>query len=249
MSNSSDLCVSVLNLLAARSSSTEDSYKRADRIFSVLSQAILAGDLSAGTKLPAEMLLAQHFRVSRPVIRAALKRLRDEALLESVRGSGSFVRAPPESDVAPSNMKENISHILHGVELRLVIEPQAAALAALRRTGDDLRRLAAAVDAFGNATALGEPTHAHDYGFHEAICRATANPRLLSVIRALEFDVRHAVKVWRNLARTTSDLRLQDAVDEHRRILECIRQQDAQGARRAMRSHIEKARIRMLSRS
>ena len=249
MNSSSKLRALVLDVLSPRMSSTEDSYKRADRVFGALSQAILAGYLSPGTKLPGEMMLAQHFRVSRPVVRDALKRLRDEALVESVRGSGSFVRSPPEADLMTPDVNDDISYILHGVELRLVIEPEAAALAALRRTTDDLNRLAATVDAFGHATALGQPTHAHDYGFHETICRATANPRLHSAINALEFDVRYAVMVWRNLARTKSGLRLQDAVDEHHSILECIRQQDAEGARRAMRSHIEKARIRMLSRN
>jgi GntR family transcriptional repressor for pyruvate dehydrogenase complex len=128
-----------------------------------------------------------------------------------------------------------------------VLEPEAAALAALRRSDGDLQRLQACVDAFASATQAGEPTHAHDYGFHEAIARATANPRLVEAMRALEFDVAHAVKVWRHLGRMKPAMRLQDAVDEHRAILQCIRDRDAEGARRAMRSHIEKARVRMMA--
>jgi GntR family transcriptional repressor for pyruvate dehydrogenase complex len=248
MSSSLASSDAVLAVLSARADLSGDSYRRAARVFGALSQSILTGYLAPKTKLPSETELARHFRVSRPVVREALKRLRDEALIESVRGSGSYVRLPPEAALAAPTTSAEISHILHGVELRLVIEPEAAALAALRRSRDDLQRLALTVDAFARATAAGEPTHAHDYGFHEAISRATANPRLLSAIRALEFDVSHAVQVWRHLGRIRTDMRMEDAVDEHRAILESIRQQDAEGARRAMRGHIEKARVRMMAR-
>lgn len=243
--NSSD---AVLAVLSARADASAGSYRRAERVFAALSQAILTGYLAPKTRLPSETELAQHFRVSRPVVREALKRLRDEAMIDSVRGSGSYVRLVPEAALAAQTASADINHILHGVELRLVMEPEAAALAALRRTRDDLQRLALTVDAFARATATGEPTHAHDYGFHEAIARATGNPRLLPAIQALEFDVGYAVKVWRHLGRVKTGMRMEDAVDEHRAILECIRQQDAEGARRAMRSHIEKARVRMMAR-
>lgn len=218
-----------------------------ERIHAELSRAILRGQVVAGTRLPSEAVLAAHFRVSRPVLRAALERLRADGLVVSVRGSGSYVQpvraAAAAQEVAPG---ADLGHILHGVELRLVLEPEAAALAALRRSAADLERLQETLAAFGRATAAGEPTHAHDYGFHEAIARATANPRLLQVMQALEYDVDRAVQVWRRLGRMKPSMRLHDAVDEHQAILQCIRERDAEGARRAMRSHVEKARLRML---
>lgn len=218
----------------------------ADQIQAALSQTILAGHWPPGMRLPSEATLAQHFGVSRPVIRQALERLRADGLLASIRGSGSYVQAAGRLTAPYQPAGADIGHILHGVELRLVIEPEAAALAALRRTEADLQRLQTCVDAFARSTQAGQPTHAHDYGFHEAIARATANPRLLEAMCALEFDVAHAVEVWRQLGRMKPSLRLQDAVDEHRAILLCIRERDAEGARRAMRSHIEKARVRMM---
>lgn len=237
----------VLAILAARADVAGDSYRRADRVFAALSHSIVGGYLAPGTRLPPEMELAQHFHVSRPVVREALERLRSEMLIQSVRGSGSYVCPPPAAALDAPTTGADMSHILHGVELRLVIEPEAAALAAMRRTREELRDLTAGLDAFARAIAAGEPTHAHDYGFHEAICRATANPRLVAAMKALEFDVSHAVKIWRHLARMKTDMRLEDAVDEHRAIVECIREQDAEGARRAMRSHVEKARVRMMT--
>jgi len=248
MASSLKSSASVLAVFAGRGGPSGDSYRRADRVFAALSQSIYTGYLAPRTKLPSEAELAHYFRVSRPVVREALKRLRDVELVESVRGSGTYVRLPPEAAAGASTASAGISHILHGVELRLVIEPEAAALAAVRRGRDDLARLGATVEAFARATASGEPTHAHDYGFHESISRATGNPRLLAAIQALEFDVSHAVDVWRQLGRIKTDMRMEDAVDEHRAILECIRQQDAEGARRAMRGHIEQARVRMMAR-
>lgn len=217
----------------------------ADHVHAALSQAIVAGHWAGGMRLPSEAALAEHFRVSRPVVRQALERLRADGLVASVRGSGSYVQAAQNLAASPHSGVD-VAHILHGVELRLVLEPEAAALAALRRSDADLQRLAASVDAFAQAVQAGEPTHAHDYGFHEALAQATANPRLLAAMRALEFDVAHAVRVWRHLARMRPSMRLQDAVDEHRVVLDCVRARDAEGARRAMRSHIERARVRMM---
>lgn len=222
-------------------------FARADRVFEALSEAILTGHLAPESKLPSEDAMALHFGVSRPVLRQALQRLREAHLVASRRGSGSYVCAPSLAALSEPSRAQDISHTLHGVELRLLIEPEAAALAAVRRTREDLDRLAMTVEAFAVATEAGHSTHVHDYGFHEAIARATANPRLLQAVQALEFDVSHAVKVWRHLGRVNPEMRLRDAVEEHRAILVCLRAEDAEGARRAMRGHIEKARVRMMS--
>ncbi len=224
------------------------SLRYAGRVHEALGHAIRSGRLAAGMRLPSEAALASLFRVSRPVVREALARLRQEGLVQSRRGSGSYVCAASDlpEDAADTPTGADLGRILHGVELRLVIEPEAAYLAALRRTPADLERMASTVEAFDRATRLGEPTHTHDYGFHEAIAIATANPRLLEAVRALEYDVSHAVRVWRHWGRMKPGMRMQDAVDEHRAVLECVRVQDAEAARRAMRSHIEKARVRMM---
>ena len=221
----------------------------AARVEEALQHGILTGQLPAGARLPSEPALAAIFGVSRPVVRQAQVALRQQGLLQSRRGAGTHVAdAAHMAQIQwPPPSGTDLGRILHGVELRLVIEPEAAALAALRRTPADLARMQATVTAFEQATARGEPTHLHDYGFHEAIALATANPRLLDAIRALEEDVGQAVRVWQHWGRAQVGLRMQDAVDEHRHLLACIQAQDAEAARRAMRGHIEKARVRMLA--
>ena len=239
----------VLGALASRLAAEPARHARfAERVHETLLHSVLSGQVEPGARLPSEPALAALFQVSRPVVRQALERLKQDGVVASVRGSGTYVRevADLPSGVAAAPSGADLARILHGMELRLVIEPEAAYLAALRRTPADLQRMAATVEAFERATARGEPTHAHDYGFHEAIAQATANPRLVEAMRTLEYDVSHAVRVWRHMGRMRPWVRMQDAGDEHQAMLGFIRVQDAEGARRAMRSHIEKARVRMM---
>ncbi|RYG06323.1 MAG: FadR family transcriptional regulator, partial [Burkholderiales bacterium] len=118
-------------------------------------------------------------------------------------------------------------------------------LSALRRKPADLARMEAMLDGFEQATATGDVAHHFDYGFHETIAQSTANPRMAQVLKSLEYDVSHAVNLWRHMAQMKPWQRTQDALDEHRALFELIKRQDADGARHAMRSHVEKARVRM----
>jgi GntR family transcriptional repressor for pyruvate dehydrogenase complex len=220
----------------------------AERVYDSLFHAVMTGRLAPGARLPSEVELAARFQVSRPVVRQALDRLRSDRLVESIRGSGTYVRAQPATmPVVPlARSTADLSHIAHGLELRLVLEPECAYFAAMRRKPRDLARMEEMLEGFENANRHGDVAHHFDYGFHEAIAQASANPRLAQVLKSLEYDVSHAVNLWRHLARMQPWRRTQDALDEHRNIFALIRMQDAEGARRAMRAHVENARVRML---
>jgi GntR family transcriptional repressor for pyruvate dehydrogenase complex len=220
----------------------------AERVYDSLFHSIMTGKLAPEARLPPELELAALFDVSRPVVRQALDRLRGDRLVESRRGSGTYVTATPGALAAapPERSAADMSHILYGLELRLVVEPECAYFAALRRKQPDLDRMAAMLDGFEAAAQRGDVAHHFDYGFHEAVAQASANPRLAQVLKTLEYDVSHAVNLWRHLAHMKPWRRTQDALDEHRAIFELIKAQDGEGARRAMRGHIENARVRML---
>jgi GntR family transcriptional repressor for pyruvate dehydrogenase complex len=221
----------------------------AERVYESLFHAILTGKLAPRTRLPSELQLATFFQVSRPVVRQALDQLRSDQLIESVRGSGTFVRPDwPQVSAAPPQ-EPDISHWLHGQELRLVLEPECAYWSALRRSQADLKSMTEALDGFEQAAAKGDVAHHFDFQFHEAIGKASANPRMLQVIRTLQYDVSHAVNMARHLVRLKPWQRTTDVLNEHREIYRSIEGQDAESARRAMRSHIEKARLRMLEQS
>jgi len=220
----------------------------AERVYESLFHAIKTGKLAIDTRMPSEVQLASFFQVSRPVVRQALDRLSQDQLIESIRGSGTYVRASEHRPIPMPSTRvgTHMSDLIHGLELRLVVEPECAYLAALRRTSADLARMEKMLTGFENAAANGDVAHHFDFGFHEAIGQATANPRMAQILKSLEHDVSHAINLWRHMAQLKPWRRTKDAIDEHRAIYELIKQQDAEGARRAMRSHVEKARIRML---
>lgn len=221
----------------------------AERVYETLFHAIVEGRIAVGSKLPSENDLAALFDVSRPVVRQALDRLREDQMVESVRGSGTYVKEKPGLAAAPQDAEPEtrIGHIMNGLELRLVIEPECAYMAALRRNAEDLDKMERLLEGFEQANAVGGIAHHFDFAFHEAIATATANMRFVQVMKTLEYDVSHAVNMLRHLMHIPPWKRSQDAMDEHRKIFELIREQDAEGARRAMRGHIENARTRMFN--
>ena len=105
-------------------------------------RAIFDGQHPDGARLPGENDLARQFEVSRPVIRAALKRLRAEGLVISRQGSGSYVAAPGEPRILTFQPVETIADLQRCYEFRLTIEPAAAALAAVRRSEAQLVAIA-----------------------------------------------------------------------------------------------------------
>lgn len=221
----------------------------AERVYESLFYAIATGKIGPGAKLPTELELAALFEVSRPVVRQALDRLREDQLVESIRGSGSYVRAKPDlmGGMPAVDPARRVGHILEGLELRRVIEPECAYLAALRRTDDDLQEMDRMLTGYEAADAAGAIAHHHDYGFHRAIAAATGNQRFVQVLKSLEYDVSHAVNMMRHLVHSEPWKRTRAAIDEHRQIYRLIQQQDAEGARNIMLAHIEKARSRMLN--
>ena len=219
-----------------------------ERVYESLFHSIMTGKLAVDTRLPSELQLASFFQVSRPVVRQALDRLRKARLVEPIRGSGTYVRAcgaMTDPVIPAGRLAADISHIIHGLELRLLIEPECAYLAALRRKPEDLARIEEMLEGFEQATKRGEVAHHFDYSFHEAIAQATANPRMVNVLKSLEYDVSHAVNLWRQMTATQPWHHTQEALDEHRTIFELIKRHDAEAARHAVRSHVEKARVRL----
>ena len=112
----------------------------AEEVKNSLTQKIRQGTYPPGTKLPTEPLIMAEHGVSRTVVREAVSRLKSEGLVESRQGSGVFVRdrnvqAPFRID--PSIM-DSIQSVLQVVELRQSLEGEIAALAAKRRTREQM---------------------------------------------------------------------------------------------------------------
>jgi GntR family transcriptional regulator, transcriptional repressor for pyruvate dehydrogenase complex len=151
------------------------------------------------------------------------------------------------SDGEDREALERIGELLSGIELRLIIEPHAAYLAAKRRRPADIERMRGALDRYSEAVQQKAILHHHDYAFHEAVAIATCNQRIVNTLKSLEYDVSRSVNLMRFLVQFQPLVRIEAVQAEHEDIFRQIEAGSAKGAKRAMRNHIEHARIRMLS--
>jgi len=112
-----------------------------EQIVQQIEESILKGALKAGDQLPAERDLAQRFGVSRTAVREAVKALREKGLVEAYSGRGTFITDGTSQAIRQSlGLMVKIgqpSGSVHLAEVRAILEPEIAALAATR--GNQIR--------------------------------------------------------------------------------------------------------------
>lgn len=218
----------------------------ADHAYNVLLHKIITGEFSEGDPLPSESGLCALFEMSRPVVREALKRLREQGVIVSRRGARSFVQKSQLEETSSAQVARRQQGMLDNLEFRGAIEPQAAALAAERRLDSDLDAIQEAIDRYARAALEGSPAAHLDFRFHLAVASASRNRRFVDAIGAVEQDISHGVNLSRFLSRFAHLERSRSVLADHTRILAAIRQRRPEEARRAMRAHLENARLRMI---
>ncbi len=219
----------------------------ADQAYTFLFHKIITGEFKEGGMLPSENELCTAFGISRPVVRQALQRLRSDGLIVSRRGSGSFVQPRRPVDMSDDYTARKLRELAENLEFRSVVEPKAAFFASQRRTAADLDAMRAAVNEFEQVAVVnGDIGHHLDFRFHHAIAIAAGNRRFVDAIRAVEYDIDHAVNLVRYLVRFDHLERSRSVLAEHVRILIAIERQDADAAATAMREHLEQAHMRMI---
>ncbi|HEX2137820.1 MAG TPA: FadR/GntR family transcriptional regulator [Microvirga sp.] len=219
--------------------------KRSSGIYDRIFGLIVSGEFAENARLPSEIELSRRFGASRPVIREALARLRDDGLIVSRQGSGSYVRQRPDTAVLRFVPVGSIADIQRCFEFRVGLEGAAAALAAERREVDDLAAIRDAYEALEACIRTGELGVNADARFHESIARATHNHYYVSVQVSLQPHIAFGMNLTRNLSLLRSEARLRLVQDEHAAILAAIEARDPASARAAMETHIENARRRM----
>ena len=185
---------------------------------------ILAGDLTPGSRL-GQAALAEQLGTSRTPVREALRRLAGEGLVEFHPNRGFWT-----SDLG-------VEAVLRRLEVRLILEPGIAALAAERRSEEDLQALR---DAIEREREAADPADAHDASrdFHLALARATTNAELERSLESLWI-----VEVGRRLmARRAAvhDWRTGD-ITEHVQVLDAVEGKRADAAAEVMTRHIRDA--------
>ncbi len=216
----------------------------ADRVYHLLYSRITNGDYPANQKLPSENALADEFGVSRPVLRAALERLRDQGFIHSRQGAGSYVREVKTVPLGFARV-ETIADIQRCYEFRVCIEAMAARLAAARRDVAELEAIETALSLMQGAT----DSHLHredaDFAFHLAIAEATNNQYFEASMRALREHIYVGMKLHGQSLMTDGAKALKNVFDEHSAIFGAIRDGDGARAEQLMRAHLEHSRNRL----
>lgn len=220
----------------------------ADQLYGQIFEQIVSGGLNVGDKLPSENEISERFGVSRPVVREALLRLRADGLITAHQGLGTFVSHQPAPRLKTFNDVQNVSAYLRAQEVRVALEGDAARLAALRRTDEQLKKIEDAHAVFADSLARGQVSPEADLAFHASVAEASGNDFYLGVLESIHESISGFMRLTLSLTRTGSRQRGQRVVDEHASILEAIREQDSERARIAMQFHLGQARHRLVDR-
>jgi GntR family transcriptional regulator, uxu operon transcriptional repressor len=209
----------------------------------LLVQGAESGALVPGSKLPTERALVERLAAPRSAVRRALETLEHEGLITRHVGRGTFLTeaATRKVDGAPADTSP--SEIM---QVRLLLEPQVATLAARVATQADLERIAECLDAGGVCDDF-ESFETWDARLHRAIAQAAHNGLLMNMFDVL--NTARALPVWGTLKRRTSSPERRRCYHrEHTAIVDALRDRDPDGAAQAMRSHLQNVSDNLLGR-
>lgn len=216
-----------------------------------LGRAIIGGDYPVGATLPGDQELAQRFKVSRTVLREAMKTLAAKGLIVPRARIGTRVTPKNQwnlfdSDVLTWHFQVGVDaeFLNHLSEIRLAFEPYSAKLAAENASEDDVKQL------YKLAAEMGDPEHTPetlalaDLRFHLGIAEASRNPFMRTVGSLIEAAL---VSVFKLSSPPLGDNRTAEISQSHQLIVDAIAKKDCEGAENAMRAVIVTGRDRVKS--
>jgi len=204
-------------------------------------------NVADGARLPPEADFAEMFGLSRASIREALARLRAEGVVRSRKGSGTYaMRSGGAPEMVRLSAISSVRELAQWHEVRLALESEVAALAADRRTEEDLARLVAAQEALLASLLTGRGER-EDVAFHAALAVCAHNPKLSDALGRLTSHIFS----WGNLSAQRSVLTMAERRElialEHGAIVAAVAARDGDRARAEMRRHLLAGRTRVLS--
>lgn len=206
--------------------------------------AIVTGRHEPGSGLPGEIDLAERFEVSRSVIREALRMLAAKGLVESKPKAGTRVRERQAWNLLDPELlgwmfegePPPLAFVRSLFQLRMIVEPAAAELAAVSRTSRQLTRMGHALEEMAKLGLDSEAGRAADQSFHATILEATGNELLVSLSASIAAAVR-----WTTFFKYRAGAP-RDPVAEHQALFEAIARSDGPDARAATETLVELAR-------
>jgi len=212
-----------------------------EQIVKQIEDSVLKGILKPGDQLPAERELAEQFGVSRTAVREAIKALSEKGLVESYSGRGTFV-----TNGTSHAMRQSLDLIMRIgqaegsaqlAEVRDILEPEIAALAALRAEDQHLESLREAVNVMDASKHEADAFIEADLDFHLALAEAAANPLILSLIDSIVGLLREQrMRIFQTEGGP------ERGQYHHRRILKAVENRDPEKARQCMRAHLKQVR-------
>lgn len=222
-------------------------YPLVDQLADSLRARVRDGEWAIGSKIPSETVLSAELGVGRSTVREAIRQLVGSGMLAARQGAGVFVVSTEEIADWPVVVRK--AAIADVIEVRLTIEVEAARLAALRRTDDDLLRLRKAIaKRDGLSTRDREAFVDADLAFHAAIVEAAGNPVLIALWESFLVRLREALLAYMDvldLAPTPT----QTASSLHRAIYDAVWYRDAERAAAVSRDHLTQMHARLVSRA
>ena len=212
-----------------------------EQIVQQIEESIVKGDLKTGDQLPAERELAQRFGVSRTAVREAVKALREKGLVEAYSGRGTFITDGTTQAVRQSldlmvkiGQSEGSTQL---AEVRAILEPEIAALAAQRIQDSELATMREAVAVMDRSNQDPQAYIEADLDFHLALAEGADNPMILSLLDPIVGLLREQrLRIFQVPGGP------QRGQVHHKRILEAVERRDPEAAREAMRAHLSQVR-------
>src|SRR5579864_8085856 len=208
-----------------------------EQIVQQIEESIVKGELKPGDQLPAERDLAQRFGVSRTAVREAVKALREKGLVEAYSGRGTFITDGTTQAVRQSldlmvkiGQPEGSNHL---AEVRAILEPEIAALAAARIQDAEVTTMREAVAVMDKAFQDPDAYIEADLDFHLALAEGAGNPLILSLLDSIVGLLREQrLKIFKVPGGP------ERGQVHHKRILDAVERHDSEEARATMRAHL-----------
>ena len=209
----------------------------AEQVAEFLTKKIINGEFTPGQTFPSENELCKRLNVSRSVIREALSRMKHDGLLESKMGGRTRVAQDPTGHAFRFDLKEESEDefLKYLYEMRAIIEPEAAAIAALRSTKGMIKDVKAKFVRLKKALKEKRDATEESIEFHKSLIEASGNPHLAKFVSWVE------KKVWsftRSNNVEQNGQMILEVQQEHEAIINAIEKRDPKKARLISRQHV-----------
>lgn len=213
-----------------------------DLVIQRVEEWIRNGELNSGDRLPSTQSMVEEFGVSRSVVREALAKLEALGVVEIHHGKGTYVSSLAVDVLLGQLIRlgdSDRSRVLPFVwEARKIIETEVASIAARRRSEEDVENLERALQDMEAQVEGGQLGVAADEAFHMILTQASQNPVLVKMVLGISEILRESRR-----ASLSPIERRKTSIQEHWNILRAVKEKDEDGAKLAMRKHIENNEI------